>query len=49
MVKGGILVSDNAITHYETLKPMLYKTLADERLVALIVPIGKGELLCRKI
>ncbi len=49
MVKGGILVADNAINHYETLKPMLDKALADERVDALVVPIGKGELVCRKI
>lgn len=49
MVKGGILVADNAINHYETLKPMLDRALADDRVDAIIVPIGKGELLCRKI
>ena len=49
MVKGGILIADNAINHYETLKLMLDKALADERVDALIVPIGKGELVCRKI
>jgi len=49
MVKGGILVADNAINHYKTLKPMLDRALADERVDAIIVPIGKGELLCRKI
>ncbi len=49
MVKGGILVADNAINHYETLKLMLDKALADKRVDALIVPIGKGELVCRKI
>ena len=49
MLKGGILVADNAISHYETLKPMLDKALADERVDALIIPIGKGELVCRKI
>ena len=49
MVKGGIFIADNAINHYETLKPMLNKALADERVDALIVPIGKGELVCRKI
>jgi caffeoyl-CoA O-methyltransferase len=49
MVKGGILVADNAINHYETLKPMLDKALADKRVDALIVPIEKGELVCRKI
>lgn len=49
MIKGGILVADNAINHYEILKPMLDKALDDERVDALIVPIGKGELVCRKI
>ncbi|HEC40639.1 hypothetical protein LCGC14_2096460 [marine sediment metagenome] len=49
MVKGGILIADNAINHYETLKPMIDKALADDRIDALIVTIGKGELLCRKL
>ncbi len=49
MVKGGILVADNAINHYNTLKPMLDKALADDRVDALVIPIGKGELVCRKI
>ena len=49
LVKGGILVADNAIIHYETFKPMIDKALTDERVDALIVPIGKGELVCRKI
>ena len=48
MTKDGILVADNAINHYETLKPMLDGALSDERVDALIVPIGKGELVCRK-
>ncbi|MCL5946851.1 MAG: O-methyltransferase [Chloroflexi bacterium] len=45
---GGILIADNAINHRETLQPMLDVALADERVDALIVPIGKGELVCRK-
>jgi len=49
MVKGGILVADNAINHYDTLKPMIDKALTDKRVDALIVPIEKGELVCRKI
>lgn len=48
MVKNGILVADNAVNHYETLKPMLEKVLTDNRVDSLIVPIGKGELVCRK-
>ncbi|NHJ21856.1 MAG: O-methyltransferase [Candidatus Lokiarchaeota archaeon] len=49
LVKGGILIADNAINHYESLKPMIDKALSNKRLDALIVPIGKGELICRKI
>ena len=49
LVKGGLLVADNAINHREILKPMLDRALNDERVDALIVPIGKGELLCRKV
>ncbi len=49
LVKGGILIADNAINHNETLKLMLDSALADDRVDAIIVPIGKGELLCRKI
>jgi caffeoyl-CoA O-methyltransferase len=49
LVKGGLLIADNAINHQGTLKPMLDRALNDERVDALIVPIGKGELVCRKI
>ncbi len=49
MVRGGLLVADNAINHRATLRPMIERSLADERVDALVVPIGKGELVCRKI
>jgi len=49
LVKGGLLIADNAINHQATLKPMLDRALSDHRVDALIVPIGKGELVCRKI
>ena len=48
LVSGGILVADNAINHEATLRPMLDRALSDERVDAMIVPIGKGELVCRK-
>lgn len=48
LVTGGILIADNAINHRETLQPMLDAALADDRVDALIIPIGKGELVCRK-
>lgn len=49
LVKGGLLVADNAINHQEALKPMLGQALRDTCVDALIVPIGKGELVCRKV
>ncbi len=49
LVHGGLLVADNAIDHRETLAPMLERALQDARVDALIVPIGKGELVCRKV
>ena len=49
LVPGGLLVADNAINHQKTLKPLIEKALNDERVDALVVPIGKGELVCRKI
>lgn len=49
LVKGGLLVADNAVNHREALRTMLDRALSDERVDALIVPVGKGELVCRKI
>jgi caffeoyl-CoA O-methyltransferase len=49
LVPGGLLVADNAISHQSTLQPLLDRALADIRVDALIVPIGNGELVCRKI
>jgi predicted O-methyltransferase YrrM len=48
MVPGGLLVADNAINHRATLQPLIERALADDRVDALVVPIGKGELLCRR-
>ena len=49
MVKGGLLVADNVISHKDVLKPMVERSLNDQRVDALVVPIGSGELLCRKL
>ncbi len=48
LVPGGLLVADNAINHRETLQEMIDAALGDERVDALVVPIGKGELVCRR-
>ena len=49
MIKGGLLIADNAISHKDELDEMLKRALNDERVDALIVPIGRGELVCRKL
>jgi len=49
MVSGGMLICDNATSHQEALQPFIERILADGRVDALVVPIGKGELLVRKI
>ncbi|MBN2836680.1 MAG: O-methyltransferase [Candidatus Delongbacteria bacterium] len=48
IIKNGIIIADNAINHYETIKPMIDKALNDSNFDSLIVPIGKGELVCRR-
>lgn len=48
LVSGGLLVADNATSHREALQPVLDRALADPRVDALVVPLGKGELVCRK-
>lgn len=48
LVPGGVLVADNAISHQSELQPVIDRALADSRVDALVVPIGTGELLCRK-
>ena len=49
LVPGGLLVADNAINHRATLGSMIDRALSDERVDAMVVPIGKGELVCRKV
>ena len=48
MVPGAILVADNAISHQAELRPMLTRALTDDRVDAVLVPIGTGDLVCRK-
>ncbi len=49
MVKGGLLIADNAISHREGLEQMIARALADTRVDAMVVGIGSGELICRRI
>ncbi len=48
LVSGGLLLADNALSHPDELQPFIAQALADRRIDALVVPIGKGVLLCRK-
>ena len=47
MIRGGLFLADNVISHYEMVKPMLEFVLNDPRVDAQIVPVGKGLLICR--
>ncbi len=48
MVRGGFIVADNAIDHYDAIKPMMDKASQDDRFDCVMVPIGKGEFVCRR-
>jgi predicted O-methyltransferase YrrM len=48
LLPGGILIADNVISHAEELRPFVDAAQADERLDALVLPVGKGLLFCRK-
>jgi len=49
LVSGGLFLADNAISHQEALQPFLDYVANDRRVDSLVVPIGKGVLLCRKV
>ena len=48
LVPGGLLVADNVISHQAELQPFVHAAHEDPRVDAVVVPIGKGELLCRR-
>jgi caffeoyl-CoA O-methyltransferase len=49
MVRGGLFVADNVISHRESLQSFIERALMDERVDVSVVPIGSGELVCRKV
>lgn len=49
LVQGGLLVADNVISHREELAPFLEKVQNDPRVDALVIPIGSGVLVCRRL
>ena len=48
LVPGGILAVDNVVSHAEALSDFVAQAEDDARVDALVVPIGKGILVCRK-
>jgi predicted O-methyltransferase YrrM len=48
LVRGGLLLADNVISHGEQLAPFVQHAEADPRVDALVLTVGKGLLLCRK-
>jgi len=49
VVPGGIIAVDNVISHADELANFVSHVENDPRVDALVVPIGKGILVCRKI
>jgi len=49
MIPGGILLADNVISHQADLQPMIDRALSDERVDSMVVPVGQGILMSRKI
>lgn len=48
LVPGGLFAADNALSHTENLAPFLERVQQDSRVDSVVVPIGKGVLVCRK-
>jgi len=48
LVPGGLLIADNIISHNDELQALVEHAAADPRVDSMVVPIAKGELVCRK-
>jgi predicted O-methyltransferase YrrM len=49
LVPGGILVADNVISHRDELASVVDAVLGDPRVDAVVVPLGRGELVARRV
>ena len=49
LVPGGLLVVDNAISHAHEMGEFLAYVPTDVRVDSLVVPVGSGELVCRRV
>lgn len=48
LVPGGLLVADNVVSHAEDLEAFVNKARKDKNVDALVLPVGKGLLVCNK-
>jgi predicted O-methyltransferase YrrM len=48
LAPGGLFCADNAISHASELQEFLAEVESDPRLDALVLPVGKGVLVCRR-
>ncbi|MFN2190023.1 MAG: O-methyltransferase [Candidatus Promineifilaceae bacterium] len=49
LVSGGMLLVDNAVSHADSLTSFLQYVEEDARVDSIVISIGKGVLLCRKL
>ncbi|MFH1689890.1 MAG: class I SAM-dependent methyltransferase [Candidatus Eisenbacteria bacterium] len=49
MVSGGLLVADNVISHAGDLSGFMDRAESDERMDTMVVPVGEGVLLARRV
>jgi predicted O-methyltransferase YrrM len=49
LVPGGWLVADNVTSHRDELQPVIDRALADARVDSMVLPIGTGLLVCRRV
>jgi caffeoyl-CoA O-methyltransferase len=49
LVSGGLFLADNVVSHQEELQSFLDFVTKDRRVDSVVVSIGKGILLCRKV
>ena len=47
LVRGGLLVADNVLSHKDELEGFVQAALADARIDSVVVPLGKGLLVSR--
>jgi predicted O-methyltransferase YrrM len=48
LVPGGLIVADNILSHRELLEGFVREVEADPRVDSVVLPVGKGLLLCRR-